>query len=997
MSQRCSRCDRTIEMSGGVVAFCPYCGQALTSTLGSTEATTLPPVPATATEAPERLGEYRLLRRLGQGGMGVVYEAEHEPTGRHVAVKLIDVETSSDALERFRREGRLASTISHPRCVFVLAAEEEAGQPYIVMELMPGRTLDDLVRQRGPLPLDEALRHTLDLIDGLEQVHRLGLIHRDVKPSNCFLDADGRLKVGDFGLARALVSHAHLTRTGTFVGTPLFAAPEQIKGAPLDARADVYSVCATLYYLLTGRAPHDAGDGDALAAMARAVADEPPLLRTRRRDLPRSLERALERGLTRDRDRRWPDLAALRTALTGFQVVGANLGFLTRRLTGYLCDWFALEAGMSLLVWLLFPTYEEMLPAVARSLITTAILILYFGLWEGIWGLTPGRWLLGVRILRGDDRAAPGVWRGLWRALLFEGLFLYPSLVLVQATPENPQTVLLAIGLFVVALAVMVSPARRRNGFRCLHDLLSGTRVVPVPPVTVSLRVPASVSRGAQPADLPHRLGPFLIQDERWRHGDDRVLGSLDPSLERPVWLWLRPADHPALPEARRELFRATRLRWLAAGEQDGQRWDAFLAPAGAPLFDVVRCNGTLSWPAAREVLDALADELLQADRDGTLPESLSLSGVWLFPDGRVLLLDMPGAEGEPTAALDLLIEVALLLLEGDPTVHHLPRRPLPIHVRNLLLDMPRFGAEARDVEAFREYLNATRDQPVAVSRPLRLLHLAVLVGVQFLFCAGVIPLALSGAVMTVGTGERLAQARGVHQELDRVVAAHATGIVAPTVHLATRWPAVPLLQRDRNAQDRLRAAREQVAPYYQARREQMLLTRIGLRELPGEKDAMTPTPSTEPLDEEANTLRHQLDGLRRAPWGICLLCMITSGLALLVCLTSALLLRGGLRNEMFAIQLVRSDGRPPGRLRCAWRALAAWLWCIVPLAAARLFEELYWREWTPQGGPSWMLTAANVCWALTAVLVAVWFAVLMVNPARSLHDRLAGTWLVPF
>src|SRR5262249_25121095 len=153
------------------------------------------------------------------------------------------------------------------------------------------------------------IEYTLDLIEGLEQVHALGVIHRDVKPSNCFLDRNDRVKVGDFGLARSLHPDAKLTRTGTFVGTPLFASPEQIKAQPLDARSDIYSVCATLYFLLTGRAPHDHEDSDSLAVMARVVSEDAPPLRLRRGDLPAGLERVLSRGLSRDRERRYPDLS----------------------------------------------------------------------------------------------------------------------------------------------------------------------------------------------------------------------------------------------------------------------------------------------------------------------------------------------------------------------------------------------------------------------------------------------------------------------------------------------------------------------------------------------------------------------------------------------------------------------------------------------------------------------------------------------------------------
>jgi serine/threonine protein kinase len=166
--------------------------------------------------------------------MGAVYEAEAPDTGSRVAVKLLSTRlaASPTSVERFRQEGRLASQLAHPRCVFVLAADTDAGRPYIVMELMPGRTLKDVVDERGPLPPDQAVAHILDVVDGLAEAHRLGVLHRDVKPSNCFLTADGRVKVGDFGLSKSLATSAdrHLTQTGAFLGTVLFASPEQLRG-----------------------------------------------------------------------------------------------------------------------------------------------------------------------------------------------------------------------------------------------------------------------------------------------------------------------------------------------------------------------------------------------------------------------------------------------------------------------------------------------------------------------------------------------------------------------------------------------------------------------------------------------------------------------------------------------------------------------------------------------------------------------------------------------
>lgn len=311
MTITCPRCRRTLSTAdpGGPPAFCMYCGQKLGS---APDPNTPPPagmvtgsfVPFTETgesssePPPAEIGGYRLLRFIGAGGMGAVYEAEAPDAGTRVAVKLLSgrLASSPTSVERFRQEGRLASQLAHPRCVFVLAADTDAGRPYIVMELMPGRTLKDVVDQAGPLPPDQAVAHILDVVDGLAEAHRLGVLHRDVKPSNCFLTADGRVKVGDFGLSKSLAGSAdrHLTQSGAFLGTVLFASPEQLRGDPLDYASDVYSVCATLYYLLCGEAPYH--HESITAALAKAVTEPAVPVRDRCPAVGAALDRVVMRG-----------------------------------------------------------------------------------------------------------------------------------------------------------------------------------------------------------------------------------------------------------------------------------------------------------------------------------------------------------------------------------------------------------------------------------------------------------------------------------------------------------------------------------------------------------------------------------------------------------------------------------------------------------------------------------------------------------------------------
>src|SRR5438552_3503845 len=323
MKLQCPSCHRDLEFLGDQPSFCAYCGQALRDSTVEydADAATEPPSQSSARASrsvPEVVAGYRLLRSLGTGGMGTVYEAEDISSARHVALKLISCEfaTSQDTVERFRQEGRLASMIVHPRCVFVLTADEQAGQPYIVMELMSGKTLQDLVKARGPLPIEEAVAKIMDVMEGLQEAHQLGVIHRDVKPSNCFVEADGRVKVGDFGLAKSLIADQHLTKTGLFLGTPLYASPEQIKAERVDQQTDVYSLAATLYFLLTGRAPFQSRD--AAATVARIVSDSPPSMRSLRPEIPASLDKIVRHGLERERKHRWHNLEDFQAALLPF-------------------------------------------------------------------------------------------------------------------------------------------------------------------------------------------------------------------------------------------------------------------------------------------------------------------------------------------------------------------------------------------------------------------------------------------------------------------------------------------------------------------------------------------------------------------------------------------------------------------------------------------------------------------------------------------------------
>ncbi|MCP3861472.1 MAG: serine/threonine protein kinase, partial [Phycisphaeraceae bacterium] len=214
-----------------------------------------PPEP---TEFPCEFGGYRLLGLLGRGGMASVYEAEQIATTRRVALKRLGQQLDSPEMrQRFLREGRLAAGVSHPNSLYVFGSEEIAGIPVITMEIAGSGTLNDRLKKRGPFPTKEAVDATLDVIAGLEAAHAAGVLHRDIKPSNCFVSPDGSVKIGDFGLSVSTLAKddSYATASGVIMGTPAFASPEQLRGDDLDVRADIYSVGATLFTLLTAQAP----------------------------------------------------------------------------------------------------------------------------------------------------------------------------------------------------------------------------------------------------------------------------------------------------------------------------------------------------------------------------------------------------------------------------------------------------------------------------------------------------------------------------------------------------------------------------------------------------------------------------------------------------------------------------------------------------------------------------------------------------------------------
>src|SRR6185295_18712134 len=215
---------------------------------------------AGAPELPERFGPYKVEARIGAGGMGVVYRALDEALQRHVALKTLLPALAADPefVARFKREAQSAAALNHPNITQIYTIGQEGTVPYFAMEMIHGRSLEALLKEKGALGAVEATGHILQAARGLRHAAQKKLIHRDVKPSNLMLAEDGTLKITDFGLAKAARSETQLTATGEVLGSPGYISPEQAQGGTLDARSDIYSLGASFYHLVTGRLPFEA-------------------------------------------------------------------------------------------------------------------------------------------------------------------------------------------------------------------------------------------------------------------------------------------------------------------------------------------------------------------------------------------------------------------------------------------------------------------------------------------------------------------------------------------------------------------------------------------------------------------------------------------------------------------------------------------------------------------------------------------------------------------
>jgi hypothetical protein len=969
-----------------------------------------------------RFGPYRILRLLGRGGMGVVYEAEEHDTGRRIALKVLGRQFDSPTdRARFLREGRLAASINHPNSVYVFGTDEIDGTPTIAMELVAGGTLQERIKNQGPMPVPVAVDAILQIIAGLEAAQAIGILHRDVKPGNCFEDADGAIKIGDFGLSISSAARAEaiITATGTAVGTPAFCSPEQLRGDELNVRSDMYSVGVTLFYLLTGRVPFE---GHNIAQLTANVLEKPsPSPRDYRKDIPKGLAGVILRCLAKQPTDRFKSYHDLRRALTPYTSTAPTPATLSLRFLAGMLDMWSLSIIGTLAMWLALGnpwgfmfSLAERWPVTLAMVSTGFVLAMgYYGFFEGIWGAGIGKAVCRLRVV-GPNRTPPGFFSAFLRALLFVALpplpfwfifgFVYGADNRAYMSASAVTQYMIGISFYVV-LALLFCTARRRNGFAAVHDLVTKTRVISRTalewrPIVSAVETP--------PANVDSRptIGPYQVLETLEAGAEGQWVLGYDLRLLRKVWIHTVPPNTPPVPALLRNIGRIGRLRWLTGRRTPEENWDAFEGASGQPLLRLARDRQP--WSQVRFWLYDLAREIGAAEKDGTLPLVLDLDRVWITGDGRAKLLDFraPGLAGDGLPEADAKIsplraptegcsgegttgapqrflgKVAVAALEGRTDLAATPSTepavPVPIHARDLLKNLPRFSQGDAVAKAIQPLLRRTS----SISRWRRAAVVAGCILFPVLMssfmvlamdmvqrsCPGLMDLQmlLQGQQAKSWTAEKTDTAGmpgQMHREAitDRQFAIYIASHYRTLITDDASWNSPMVLSLIKG--DARRFAEQSVAEH--------------------------PAPTEQEIADADAALEPHLSQFRTAamPRPIIMTAILLAVYVCLPALIAALLFRSGLLLRMAGIAFVRWDGKRASRLRVLWRALVAW----GPLLLVPIGLTLLRGDPDPtvfSGMPLVLYLCCGLFGALAVLSVAL--------PQRGLPDRLAGTWPVP-
>ncbi|MHC4180426.1 MAG: protein kinase domain-containing protein, partial [Planctomycetota bacterium] len=813
-----------------------------------------------------------------------------------------------------------------------------------------------------PMPVGEAVDAILQVIDGLEAAEAGGVLHRDVKPANCFVDREGTVKVGDFGLSISvsLRDESNLTTDGTFLGTPAFSSPEQLRGDELDVRSDIYAVGVTLYYLLTGQMPFKADN--MIRLIATVLESSPASPAELRADIPKGLAQAVLRCLQKQPAARFRDYDELRRALAPFGSAAPTPAAFRLRLAAGIIDhslwgfagmlfnlaWFRDAEPMSRQDFLNSPDYGLILAIQCLTYVAS------FGVLEGIWGASLGKMICGLRIAD-PKRDAVGVPKALFRAGVYVMFpqcvnLAYAGLIAAGATSGLPAPWAPVLQYsWCVLMLLMFSTVRRRNGYAGFQDLLSNTRVVSKSSLQTRPVLTVEEEPLPETAATP-QIGAYYVLNSLDKTPPEELLLGYDSRLLRKVWIRTLPEDEPAVTADVRELGRPGRLRWLAGRRLPGECWDVYEAPSGSPLVNLL--DQRQPWESVRYWLVDLAEELSTGLKRESPPAVLALDRIWITSEGRAKLLDFPApgvdrgsrwcnlsqlAGADPAATRPFLNQVAVAALEGraiepEEACHRPVAVPLPLHARDVLNRL----STAEDPEMLPRRLKPLLGSTPSVTRLRRMGLLA----------ASLLPLVLMFAVLIVlgvlmerwwlDEHPEAAPLRYCLRRLDTLGAASD--------------PATDVQAADARAEER-RALEVYVAgrfgktisdpdtwsgPYdawsgpstewffseQQRRIAQKVLARY-------------PNPSEEDITEATARLQAFLEEMPQRPSyiraedvplvGMILLIALCAGLLFWVAIPSALfalLFRGGPLMYVLGIAAVRGDGSRASRLRMFCRAL---------------------------------------------------------------------------
>ncbi|MFN0206056.1 MAG: protein kinase domain-containing protein [Planctomycetota bacterium] len=939
---------------------------------------------------------YRIVRELGRGGMGIVYEAEEVASGRRVALKVLntDLRTSEEARARFEREARLAASISHPNCVFVFGFIEIDGSLAISMELVGGETLEDRLRRartdaKDAIPIVTAVRWILQILDGLEAAHAAGVLHRDIKPSNCFLTDDGIVKLGDFGLSRVLVTDLQLTQQGAFIGSPLFASPEQIKGNELDFRSDIYSAGATLYALLTNRTPFDgSGFGEVLA---RILTDPPKSLRGARPDIPRGLEKIVLKALAKDPRQRFASIAAFRRALEMFSEPAGAVASIGGRVAAMLIDFVVTSAayfGMTepLLIsagWTRSFVMQKnilTLQETAVSLSATFLVVLiYFGFMEGLLGCSLGKWVIGLRVVATKTNR-PTLGGAFVRALIWNGsasLTMFLSVAAFGIGLGQQGNALLTWGLHLLLCSTM----RPSTGMRGIHEYGSGTRVVQQRSLFNIINIlQKPLEEELRPVEPWNRENAtYRVLGEVVATPAGPILAAEDLLLRRKIWIHYKTnATGAAGPRSESGRSKAE-VRWLGRGSHGGRDYDIYESPGGAGVETYIKNGRAIPWAQSYQILLALAADLARA------PRPLSLSQLWIDSAGRLRILEIPAGNGphEPRGPVEIIQQLSRELLFRKTSESQQLPRDVPVHAEALVRRLLSFDSTWRGPDEILQILQSFEHRSPLLSRGIRVVQAALSgVGMVVPTAFMIVIFVLMNPIFEVLTFSAQWQTTNAaieknakiedQQKIDALQTARRMMIAKRTAELSWRLMSAPILAADSKKSINIDFINNCAKEYSNTDGPEFVAAEQTLR-------AFVDAPAeTQP----SLALRYKNLAGREPPPRFTI-ASIVFGATAFITIVLSILFRGGITLRICGIALRDARGRLAPRWRCAIRALVVVAVPALFIYIAGILENAY---------PFW-LAPGLVIFAGIVYFGCGLYALTRAN--RGVQDWIAGTWPV--